>query len=149
MSTTLDPSKKGGKITLSNGNTTIAWNSGGAGSFGTVLSVDAVATNNKIYWESNRTITDSSSDFSVGIANSTISLTDWLGDNANGYGYFPDTGVVYRNGALVTTYASAAVGTRNCYCYEQSTNKFWATGTTPPSARRTRPQARAASYSRV
>ena len=101
---TWNPSDKDADVTLSNGNLT-AHNAAG----GTVRATIGVSSG-KWYWEVN--IDDASGGVLLGVANGTAALGDFVGSDANGWGYYSLDGHKFNNGADAAygaTYTTNAV----------------------------------------
>ena len=102
---TLNPSDKASNVTLSNGNLTAATSSSAWG----VARSTIGKSSGKWYWE--YTFTSGAASFLVGVANSSASLTTYVGGDANGWGYYKG-GNKYNNNtnsAYGATYAQGDV----------------------------------------
>jgi hypothetical protein len=98
---TWNPSDKGSNITLSGGNLTATVGAGG----GMVRSTIGKSSG-KWYWEVTRN--SGGPDCVIGIANSSASLTSYLGVDANGRGYIGSTGNKITNASAAAFGASYA-----------------------------------------
>jgi len=106
---TWNPSDKGTNIVLSNGNLTVAVNPGG-GTWNSVRSTISVSSG-KWYWEN--TLSSATDSKVCGIALSTATLANYIGNDANGWSYygggpqkinsniFTNYGATYANGDVI------------------------------------------------
>jgi len=118
MSATWNPSDKNAGITLSGGNLIATRTSGTNGSGRATNGLSA----GLVYAEF--TITAVGNDPQVGFANSSALLADWLGQDANGWGY--DTnGQFYNNGANVSTPGAYTTGDVLGLAINFTTGKAW------------------------
>ena len=92
---TWNPSDKAAPITLSGGNLIAT-----AG-VNTTAGIRATQSKSagKWYWEQESTF----GRISIGVANSTASLSSYLGSDANGLGYDSNSGNIYKGGSVVAT----------------------------------------------
>lgn len=102
--TTWNPSDKSAQITLTNGNLTAATT--GSGSDNLVRSTTSQTTG-KLYFE--ETFGSTGSETAIGLANSTASLTAFLGTDNNGIGIY-QSGHIFRNGSNVLSGPSFTTG---------------------------------------
>ncbi len=90
---TLNPSDKSANVTLSGGNLTAIGN----GLWYSVRATQALSSG-KWYWEITTTTVGGSGMFAGGIMTSAASLSQYPGQNLNGYGYHAASGNFFRNG---------------------------------------------------
>src|SRR3990167_4654872 len=100
---TWNPSDKGANVTLSNGNLTASFDTSDNAVRSTISK-----SSGKWYWELSFD-SGTNADFG-GIALSTAALTDYVGADANGYGWWASNGWVMNSGAPVATYSTLAAG---------------------------------------
>jgi hypothetical protein len=98
---TLNPLQKSSGSTLTNGNLDISMSS----SQGTTFATMAFSASGKYYFE----CTANASQCDVGIAKAGASLSEYLGNNTSGYGYYID-GNVYHNNSSAGSGASYGSG---------------------------------------
>ncbi len=102
--TTWDPANTGTGATLSSGNLIITKTSG-SGSYSTTRTTTSYSSG-KYYFEVKVTETNTSNYMMVGIINSSASLSQAVGTNINGYGYYEQNGDSYYNN-VATAFGSA------------------------------------------
>jgi len=98
---TLNPLQKSSGSTLSNGNLDISM----SGAQGTTFATMAFPASGKWYFE----CTSNATECDIGIAKADASLSQYLGKNSSGYGYYKN-GTVYNNDASAGSGASYASG---------------------------------------
>jgi len=98
---TLNPLQKSSGSTLSNGNLDISMSS----AQGTTFATMAFPASGKWYFE----CTANATQCDIGIAKADASLSEYLGNNSSGYGYYID-GNVYHNNASAGSGASYTTG---------------------------------------
>ena len=118
---TLNPVNLGGtSITLSNGNLFATF--AGASWFTTSSTMGMVGSG-KYYFEFTKTDTSSQM---VGIFPPTASISSFVGNDANGYGYFSANGYLYNNaGGSITFGATFTTGDVIGVAFDASTGKLW------------------------
>jgi hypothetical protein len=118
---TLNPVNLGGtSITLSNGNLFATF--AGASWFTTSSTMGMVGSG-KYYFEFTKTDTSSQM---VGIFPPTASISSFVGNDANGYGYFSANGYLYNNGGSSITFgATFTTGDVIGIAFDASTGKLW------------------------
>ena len=89
-----NPADKGSDVTLSNVNKTATFGSG----TNSLVRSDVSKSSGKWYWEVTQNTVGSFSSI-VGIANSSATLNNYLAFDANGYGYYGQTGNKLNSGA--------------------------------------------------
>jgi hypothetical protein len=95
---TLNPLDQSSLVTLSNGNLNATKTSASTG--GTTRSTLGISSG-KWYWEATLTASGGTNQDGVGVANNAASLTQYLGENTNGWGYWSNA-FKYNNGAGVS-----------------------------------------------
>ena len=98
---TLNPLQKSSGSTLSNGNLDISMSS----AQGTTFATMAFPASGKWYFE----CTANATECSIGIAKADASLSEYLGNNSSGYGYYKD-GNVYNNNSSAGSGAAYTTG---------------------------------------
>lgn len=114
----LSSSDKASGITISNGALTAANAAGGVLSGRAALSLSY-----PVYWEVLVDVLNGT--IAVGVASSTVSLTDYISNSASGYAYIPG-GQKANNGSAATFGSSWGAGARLCFAYDWNTGKLWA-----------------------
>ena len=110
----------GTSITLSNGNLYATYAAAG---WATAESTMAMNASGKYYFEFTKTDTSSQM---VGIMPFTGSTTSFVGNDANGYGYFSANGYLYNNaGGSITFGATWTNGDVIGIAFDASTGKLW------------------------
>lgn len=100
---TWDPVNTGAGATLSGGNLTVT-NPASAG-----LTISTLGkSSGKWYWEGVRNAGGSEGRF--GISNASVTLTNYLGADINGWAYRETTGQIINNAGVVTTVDTSSVG---------------------------------------
>jgi hypothetical protein len=118
--TTFNPSDKSADITLSGGNLTATV--GGSG-YDSVRTTQGLSSG-KWYWEFKYT-TVSTADAMWGIANSTMSLNNYVGLDANGWGNYMPTGNKLFNGTNVAYGTAQAVNDTLMVALDMDNGKIW------------------------
>ena len=109
-------------FTLSNGNLTFTATSGGAYASGLAV---AGATG-KVYWEVQIDAVGTSSDQTgVGMGNTSINLSSYLGADTNSIGYFGPQGTVLTGNAVVANLVTYATNDRICIAYDTTGAAIW------------------------
>lgn len=102
---TWNPSDKNAAVGLSNGNLTMT-KTGGVSGFASARSTVGKSSG-KWYWENT---VQAAGSWMIGIAKIGATLTDFIGKDANGWGYYSPSGVKYTNNASGAYGAAYAVG---------------------------------------
>lgn len=119
--TTWNPSDKAASITLSGGNLTAT--KGGANSYGSVRSTSGADI--PVYAEVAVSVGSTSPFMFAGVANLSASLTAECGRDANGWGYYQETGAKYHNNSLTAFGAVWSVNAVIGIAYNPVTGKLW------------------------
>lgn len=121
----LSPTFTGANIDLTNGNRTATRNSTGSPAWRTSLS-DRTNSTGKRYFEFLINASGVASPFIIiGIAKSSIPLTNFIGFDANGYGYYRETGTKVNNNAVTAYGAAYAQGDRIGVAVDFNTGSVW------------------------
>ena len=122
-SVTWSQTDKNASIALSNGNLT-ATKSGGDGAYGGMRSTQG-ASAGKLYFEV-LIVTGTTSPFiTVGLALAAASLSNYTGADANGWGYYGQTGQKATNAVLSTYGAAFGTGDVIGVFYDGATGSVW------------------------
>ena len=120
--TTWNPSDIGGDVTLSNGNLT-ATKTGGI-IFRSGRATTSATTGKKYFECVVNAVTTPANLAAVGVAESTASLSTYLGKTSESTGYYSD-GTVYKNDILLTTLAAYGVGDTVGMAIDEDAGKGW------------------------
>jgi len=120
VAATYNPSDKSAAITLSNGNQTATKD--GVDAYASVRATLAAPSGAKSF--GSVTIDAVGLGVFVGLANSTASLSAFVGSDANGVAY-QSTGDVYINGSAVAAYASYTTGSVIDWAYNDALELLW------------------------
>lgn len=118
---TLNPSDKAANLTLSGGDL-IATSAGGAASFVNARATTSKTTG-KYYFEF--TINARTANIGVGVANSTASLTAFLGTDANAIAWYTGSGTVFLNGSPTATMPTVPVAGIGCVAIDFGNDAIW------------------------
>lgn len=119
MATTWNPADKNANIALSNGNlTATVGSSAHSGARGTTSK-----SSGKFYFE---VTWDAGGQCSVGIANTSASLSTRLGTNANGWAAWSGGSNIWTNNGSAAGMTAMAVGNTICIAVDLTNGKFWA-----------------------
>lgn len=113
--TTFNPSDKAAGVTLSGGNLVVT------GTSGSVRTIRAIASG-KGYAEVR--VDNPGATGAVGCANSSATITAYVGANANGIGYWT-TGDVYQNSSVIDTIGALSAGDIVNIAVDRTAGKMW------------------------
>lgn len=134
MSIAFDPATSNGSVVFSNGNLTATWSAHTG--VNELVRANISETSGKWYWEYTIGSTGAvGSNFLVGIANSSLSVSQALGNTADGYGYDKSGGKVF-SGSFTGYGASYTAGDVISVLFDadNDTLTFWKNGTTQGTA---------------
>ena len=121
----LSPTFTGANITLTNGNRTATRDSTASPAWRSSLT-DRTNTSGKRYFEFLINASSAGTPFIIiGIAKPTIPLSNFIGFDADGYGYYRETGTKVNNNAVTAYGDSYAQGDRVGVAYDFSTGSVW------------------------
>jgi hypothetical protein len=106
-SETWNPSDTNSAISTSNSNLTAL--SASNGTYAAIRGVQALPAS-QIYFEISADVVDNSGLWGIGLSTAAYSLSDWLGHDANGIGWYPSGSVIWNNFATNINIAPYATG---------------------------------------
>lgn len=104
--TTWNESDKAASASLSNGGLTVTTAQTGTGTIRSVYS----ASTGRYYWEVTCVSSNTNKVFNIGVGNSSATLANAIGSDANGWGYYGDSGNKRNNNSLTSYGATFAAG---------------------------------------